>query len=104
MERARRAGRQRAGSPVRAGARQRDRGGPRGARGGGRDPGDGLRGRPGPWPARETVMTVPVPVPVPGSFSLELVRGVATITLDRPDRLNSLTFAIYSELAETLAR
>jgi enoyl-CoA hydratase/carnithine racemase len=28
-------------------------------------------------------------------------RGVARITLDRPQRLNSLTFAIYRELAET---
>jgi enoyl-CoA hydratase/carnithine racemase len=37
----------------------------------------------------------------PKSFSFALVAGVATITLDRPDRLNSLTFEIYQELAET---
>ena len=27
--------------------------------------------------------------------------GVATVTLDRPDRLNALTFQVYDELAET---
>jgi len=35
------------------------------------------------------------------SFSLEVARGVATITLDRPTRLNALTFDVYRELAET---
>jgi enoyl-CoA hydratase/carnithine racemase len=34
----------------------------------------------------------------------ELDRGVFTITLDRPERLNSLTFEIYQELAETFER
>src|SRR5438477_206229 len=33
------------------------------------------------------------------SFALDLARGVASITLDRPARLNSLTFEIYQELA-----
>lgn len=34
------------------------------------------------------------------SFDLRVERGVATITLDRPDRLNSLTFEVYRELAD----
>ncbi len=34
------------------------------------------------------------------SFTSELVRGVATITLDREKRLNALTFEIYQELAD----
>jgi enoyl-CoA hydratase/carnithine racemase len=43
-------------------------------------------------------------IPKPTSFSFELADGVATITLDRPDRLNSLTFEVYQELAETFER
>jgi enoyl-CoA hydratase/carnithine racemase len=35
------------------------------------------------------------------SFASELTRGVATLTLDRPQRKNALTFEIYQELAET---
>jgi enoyl-CoA hydratase/carnithine racemase len=38
----------------------------------------------------------------PRSFALELSGGVATITLDRPGRLNSLTFEVYRELGDTL--
>jgi enoyl-CoA hydratase/carnithine racemase len=41
--------------------------------------------------------------PAPTSFSLVLERGVAEIALDRPQRLNSLTFEVYRELADTLA-
>src|SRR6185369_16627565 len=37
----------------------------------------------------------------PSSFAFELVRGTATITLDRPERLNALTFEVYRELAES---
>jgi enoyl-CoA hydratase/carnithine racemase len=43
-------------------------------------------------------------IPKPTSFALELTAGVVTITLDRPDKLNSLTFEIYRELAETFGR
>ena len=35
----------------------------------------------------------------PRSFELSVARGVAAITLDRPERLNSLTFEVYDELA-----
>lgn len=42
-------------------------------------------------------------IPSPKSFAFELARGVATITLDRPSRLNSLTFEVYRELADTMA-
>src|SRR4030095_4484916 len=37
----------------------------------------------------------------PRTFAFELTRGVATITLDRPERLNALTFDVYRELAES---
>ena len=37
----------------------------------------------------------------PKTFSLDVSRGVAAITLDRPDRLNALTFDVYQELAST---
>jgi enoyl-CoA hydratase/carnithine racemase len=35
------------------------------------------------------------------TFRFALDRGVATMTLSRPERLNSLTFAVYQELADT---
>jgi len=34
-------------------------------------------------------------------YSLDEATSVATITLDRPERLNALTFAVYGELVET---
>ncbi len=40
-------------------------------------------------------------LPSPRTFALSLADGVVTITLDRPDRLNALTFEIYRELAAT---
>jgi len=43
-------------------------------------------------------------LPKPQSFCMEVERGVATIILDRPERLNALTFAVYRELAETFER
>lgn len=39
----------------------------------------------------------------PKTFRFAVSRGVAEITLDRPDRLNALTFASYEELTETFA-
>jgi len=43
------------------------------------------------------------PLPNPSSFRLTTVGdGVVTLTLDRPDRLNALTFDVYRELTETL--
>jgi enoyl-CoA hydratase/carnithine racemase len=37
----------------------------------------------------------------PKTFELSIERGVALVTLDRPDRLNALTFDSYQELAST---
>ncbi len=40
-------------------------------------------------------------LPSPTSFELSVERGVARVVLARPERLNSLTFTVYRELAET---
>lgn len=37
----------------------------------------------------------------PKSFLCEVADGVATITLNRPERLNALTFEVYRELTDT---
>ena len=34
-------------------------------------------------------------------YELDEATGVATVTLDRPDRLNALTFEVYQELRDT---
>lgn len=39
----------------------------------------------------------------PKTFKFSIDSGVATITLDRADKLNALTFGIYNELADTFA-
>lgn len=36
-------------------------------------------------------------------FRLEIAGGVATITFDRPDRLNALTFDVYADLRDLMA-
>ena len=37
----------------------------------------------------------------PSSFELSIDRGIAAITLNRPEKLNALTFEVYGELAST---
>ncbi len=37
-------------------------------------------------------------------FGYEITDGVATVTLDRPDRLNALTFDIYRRLTDIFYR
>jgi enoyl-CoA hydratase/carnithine racemase len=39
----------------------------------------------------------------PASFNYEQENGIARITLNRPERLNALTFDVYRELIETFA-
>ena len=39
--------------------------------------------------------------PVSFAYGFDAATGVATITLDRPERLNALTFEIYDELRQT---
>jgi enoyl-CoA hydratase/carnithine racemase len=48
-------------------------------------------------------VTTPALKPHPDSFSYEEEGSVATITLNRPDRLNSLTFEVYRELTDLFA-
>jgi enoyl-CoA hydratase/carnithine racemase len=45
----------------------------------------------------------PLPLPCPTSFRYEERERVGVITLDRPDRFNALTFAVYRELTDLFA-
>ncbi len=38
-----------------------------------------------------------------GHFDFAVAEGIATVTLDRPDRLNALTFDVYADLRDLLA-
>jgi enoyl-CoA hydratase/carnithine racemase len=38
-----------------------------------------------------------------GHFGFELADGVATVTLDRPEKLNALTFDVYADLRDLVA-
>ncbi len=53
-------------------------------------------------------MTAPQLVPLdsitPRHFRWEVADRVATVTLDRPERKNPLTFDVYAELTETFRR
>lgn len=41
------------------------------------------------------------PAPAPRSFRYAEADGVATLTLDRPEQMNALTFEVYRELTDT---
>lgn len=45
----------------------------------------------------------PIPLPEPEHFKYEEREGVGIITLDRPDKYNALTFAVYRELTDLFA-
>lgn len=44
-----------------------------------------------------------MPISTPKSFGYQTAGGIATITLNRPERLNALTFEVYRELTDTFA-
>lgn len=44
-----------------------------------------------------------MPISTPKSFGYQTAEGIATITLNRPERLNALTFEVYRELTDTFA-
>ena len=48
-------------------------------------------------------MPVNSAAPQPVTFRYEESEAIATLTLDRPDKLNALTFEVYAELRDTFA-
>src|SRR6185503_10660554 len=52
---------------------------------------------------RSTNLNQTMPLKKPDTFLYEQSAGIATITLNRPERLNAITFEVYRELTNFFA-